>query len=683
MYKVVMGIDMGHGEVAAHFMTTNGIVTCILDPDTKDKTIFSAIGYTGNIVKIGRAATNCETCYAYFKASPRNWNEIMPGGDGKKTRKQLLEDFLAQLMKQICELNPELTKVLKDNRGKRGEMLLLVGCPTSSDWLDNKDREAYEMLISRATGIVRADVRVVPESRAAIFSVFAMKKGAMIDATKGIAVFDFGSSTTDFTYLQMGKKRVEHSWTLGAARIEENLTRLSLERTKVNHSELSTNGIGKLPLAVRSDKEAYFNDGTDKLSAQAIEKVQHVNGKEERIQRGINQFTGKPLYDHVTVNVPINEETILFSIQGENPGDIDFDPKFCVRKDGKDDWKNAGWFEHCRDFFLAMKQELDAKGLPCETVVLTGGASKMSFVQTFWRETFANAKNKICDPVPALSVSIGLCYLANAEARMAEEMESMAQQLRLMVKNRINDRTRMICQQVAPYAYEKVLKIIKDLPDGEKFTVSFLKDTLSEAFRDDAKIKSIINECLGDKLTQEVLGQKKILAKRVMEHIFPGLEGMPDQNAPNEFAYTGASIDLKSNEFVDNLDLVSFGYKTAAWIANMTARLITLVIVGLVLYAIPVLGPIIAAISAEYLAGKVEQAILRYGNLKVSKKTLLKEWETKQDSLISAFKNQVNAEISQMLQQPECMGSDYELYLNQIVAETRKLIRIMSMQDFK
>ena len=52
MYELVMGIDMGHGEVAAHYLTTNGIVPCTLDPDTKDMVEFPLIHLTHRLSAI-------------------------------------------------------------------------------------------------------------------------------------------------------------------------------------------------------------------------------------------------------------------------------------------------------------------------------------------------------------------------------------------------------------------------------------------------------------------------------------------------------------------------------------------------------------------------------------------------------------------------------------------------------
>lgn len=682
MYELVMGIDMGHGEVAAHYLTTNGIVPCTLDPDTKDKTLFSAIGYTGNTVKIGKVALSCDSCYAYFKASPREWNNIMPGGDGKKTRKQLMEDYLRQLMKQIRDLNPELTELLKQRQGKPGKVLLLVGCPTSLDWLGEKNRKEYESLISRATGNVLSDVRVVPESRAAIFSVFSMNKETVIDTTKGIAVFDFGSSTTDFTYLQMGIQRVEHSWTLGAARIEEYLTQLSFELARIDTAQLSTNGMSRLPLAVRSDKEAYFNDGSDKLSAQSIDKVKRVDGREERIPLGPNPFTGKPLYDHVTVNVPINDQTISFSIMGEDYAGANFDSKFCVRKDGVDDWESASWYEHCRNFFNAMKQDLKAKGLPCETVVLTGGASKMAFVQQLWRDTFKDAKNMICEKVPSFSVSIGLCYLANAEAHLSEEMNSMTQQLRIDIKDEIVGEVTQVCDKIAQHAYKKAYDTIQNLP-GEKYSVCDLSQKISSAFINDSKIETTIHEHLVDNLVQEVRDDQKDFAKQVLLSVFPGLEGMVDVSFETEFAGMLKEIGIDGNRVLKDLDLTGPLRKITAFLASMIFNFVTTLIVYVVLCAIPVIGPLIALIAGVYISDKVSDAILEHGNHKVKTKTLLKKLASEEASIKANIRSQVKTEITNMLQQPKCMGEDYTIYLDKIVASSCQLVRILSMQEFK
>ena len=293
MAKITIGIDFGHGEVAAHYMASNGISPCRLSEDNSERALISAIGYQEDgTVKIGRAALNCSECYSYFKASPAEWDSPMSGDPKCRTKKQLMEDYLHQLMKQILELNPELQELLRqaendvslsENRDfslmkhflefmrqSKDRVLLLVGCPASEEWMHENYRKAYEALISRATGIYIQNVRVVPESRAAIFSAFILNKDVVIDTTKGVMVFDFGSLTADCTYLLLGRKQEEHSWTLGAGRIEQNLTDIALRR--LDMSQFFSEDIRRMPLWTRSDKEAYFNDQTDKIHSQRLRK---------------------------------------------------------------------------------------------------------------------------------------------------------------------------------------------------------------------------------------------------------------------------------------------------------------------------------------------------------------------------------------------------------------------------
>ena len=149
-----------------------------------------------------------------FKKAPP-WKDF-EGWNGKETIsgkdfRTLMRDFIRELWNNIIECNSLEAGALKGKTSGKDmtDVALFVGCPSSDNWLQDSQKKAYRELIREATGI--ETVFVIPESTASAFR--AVMNNKSICYGEGVAVFDFGSSTADFTYMHFDK-RIIHSWTL-------------------------------------------------------------------------------------------------------------------------------------------------------------------------------------------------------------------------------------------------------------------------------------------------------------------------------------------------------------------------------------------------------------------------------------------------------------------------------------
>lgn len=372
----IIGLDFGHCEIAAAMIQSmNGeafrVMNLFLDGN-KNTVIPAEAEYHGEL-------------FNYFKASPKHFNEQIRGNEVTVMRRDLISLLFRKVMDGIGEYNTEIAD---------GEQILLVvGCPASEEWTEEKSRKEYEQLIKKATGA--AEVRVIPESRAAMFSALADGKGRMISAGDGAVVYDFGSSTADSTYMKSGERCVEVSWNLGARAIEKTLCRMmcceaSEKADRLGLDIVPSENYANLERRLRAVKEAYFNGSLDEESSVFAWKFSTAGGKKITAILDIDdELMDRALGDEA-VNVELNGALLAGS------------------------WKYC-----CKEFFRKSKALIE-ENYSVKEIVLTGGASKMDFIAQYAREIFPEPKYVVtCSPNPCFSVSQGLIW-----AGLVDEMEN-------------------------------------------------------------------------------------------------------------------------------------------------------------------------------------------------------------------------------------------------------------------
>lgn len=372
----IIGLDFGHCEIAAAMIQsmndeTFRVMNLFLDGN-KNTVIPAEAEYHGEL-------------FNYFKASPKHFNEKVRGNEVTVIRRDLMSLLFRKVMDGIREHNTEIAD---------GEqILLIVGCPASEEWTADKSRKEYEQLIKKATGA--AEVRVIPESRAAMFSALADGKGRMISAGDGAVVYDFGSSTADSTYMKSGERCVEVSWNLGARAIEKTLCRMmcceaSEKADRLGLDIVPSENYANLERRLRAVKEAYFNGPSDEESSVFAWKFSTAGGKK------------------LTAILDIDDE-LMDRALGEEEVNVELNGALLA----------GSWKYCCKEFFRKSKTLIE-ENYSVKEIVLTGGASKMDFIAQYAREIFPEPKYVVtCSPNPCFSVSQGLIW-----AGLVDEMEN-------------------------------------------------------------------------------------------------------------------------------------------------------------------------------------------------------------------------------------------------------------------
>ena len=216
-YEYVIGIDLGHGETSAALCPLQWDTPIeLLDP-AKDlemggnkKVIPSAITILENgNAHIGDAAFNPDVLKqakvrVCFKKAPQDIN-----GESE----QLMIRYMQEVYKRIREQN---SAILTDRNH-------LVYIATPSGW-DEKTQQLYRQMAHQA-GIPIPETGITKESRAAfVRAQHDTTSGLGRNLEKGAIVFDMGSSTLDFTYMNKDlPKLIDHGYDCGASFVEKSV----------------------------------------------------------------------------------------------------------------------------------------------------------------------------------------------------------------------------------------------------------------------------------------------------------------------------------------------------------------------------------------------------------------------------------------------------------------------------
>ena len=434
---------------------------------------------TGTLITIGSAlpgiVPNGER-FAYFKTCPQNFDQPFGESDAAKRNKitcaALMACFAYATVRNILQYNTDKLGVIND----RSQICMLVGCPTTGDWTSEEAREEYEKLISAATGIT--DVRIVPESRAAMFSAVE-RVGKPISTSNGAIVFDFGSSTADCTYMLMGRKIIEFSWALGAHEIERQMALAAYQQ----------------PMTTPQNQGAGI----------PCDKVSFASAEEEMRRCKEEYFSGKYAgLDHwqvVSFNGAGGSVNGFVNIKDQFMEEMTGNKPFPV-KCNSTATKTGSWRAMCKAFLQAAKNEVaqatytvldenkEPRTVHCgvDTIVLTGGASKMSFIKELCQEVFPDIE-PILDSDPSYTVSNGLAWVALSDEKRADCIQAAKEEVLADQASTLDALKGSLADAMLPYLQGRFQQAAQDWAnDPEDLTGQDLADLASEALeKPDAK----------------------------------------------------------------------------------------------------------------------------------------------------------------------------------------------------
>ena len=374
--EYIIGIDLGHGETSAAIcpLLWDKPIEQLdrakdLEMGSNKKVLPSAITILENRdAFIGDRAFRSDilkkaSVNVCFKQAPKDIN-------GPK--EQLMIRFMHEVYNSILENNP--------SNLKEGNHCVYIATP--SGW--NAEQQKLYMEMAKQAGLPIAGV--TKESRAAF--VCAQKdatSGLGRNVNRGAVVFDMGSSTLDFTYMNLSKgdKLIDNGYNCGASFIEKTILQNVEEKTEVvrefekKYPKLKD----RLLFEARTVKERVYFDPTA--------KVKKFVNFEELIEDD-EDFEDERF-------------KLMFA-----PGELD---KLL---------ESVGYIKQIEDAMLDFKSNY-IHDAPIYGVFLTGGASRMDFIKPLVEKTWnLPAECVYRDQDPSLTISRGVAEVARIDMRTGE-----------------------------------------------------------------------------------------------------------------------------------------------------------------------------------------------------------------------------------------------------------------------
>lgn len=369
--EYLIGIDLGHGETSAALCPTQWETPVEqleaakdLDMGGNKKVIPSAITILDNgNAYIGEAAFNPEflkqaEVRVCFKQAPQDVNGAA---------EQIMIRFMQEVYKRIRENNK--ATLTDDNH--------LVYIATPSGW----DKPTQELYVEMARIAELPIAGVTKESRAAfVRAQHDVTSGLGQNINKGSIVFDMGSSTLDFTYMNKNLQGlIDHGYDCGASFIENKMYARQREECE----------------AIRTF-EAKYPKLTDYLVFEARKvKEQVYFDPTLKVKKTIN-------FDDFIDDEELEDERIKLTYE---PGELN---KFLDENEYMASIENA-MIDYKKNYI----ENQDIYG-----VFLTGGASRMDFIVDLVCKCWDVAPSQIYrDQDPSLTISQGVAEVARMDLR--------------------------------------------------------------------------------------------------------------------------------------------------------------------------------------------------------------------------------------------------------------------------
>ena len=369
-HEYVIGIDFGHGETSAAFCPIGwdlapGDLEAVKDVDfgANRKVLPTAINIQPNgQAFLGEAAFSSErlkkaTVEVLFKKKPENI-------DGEK------EQLMIRYMHEVYALIREKSGALfsDDNH------LLYIATP--SGW-DERAKNLYGQMAAKA-GLPIAGI--TSESRAAFIKAqLDTSSGLPQYISQGAIVFDMGSSTLDFTFLKSGNAPVDYGYDCGASQVEKIMYAEIREKNKdiIAFETQYPKLVAKLLYETRCAKEGVYFD------------------PDIRYKKTVN-------FEDIVDDEEFEDSKMKFVFQ---PGELNHM------------LEEKGYISEIRQAMLDFKN-YHIGGYPIKAAFLTGGASRMGFIQALIEDCWGLPQDLIYrDQDPSLTISRGVAEVARSDFR--------------------------------------------------------------------------------------------------------------------------------------------------------------------------------------------------------------------------------------------------------------------------
>lgn len=454
----IVGFDLGHGETSLALLKLNELNAV---PETI--TIFNknsditAISYhpTKGVLLGSKAILTSDATDTYidFKKRP----------DDDPTYQKVMHDYVGTIHQYLLD-----QKIIESD----DTTLFIVGCP--SDWCK------HEEIVSKYTELLRScglkNVIVVSESRAAIMHGLETEKiSKEVLKNNKVLVIDLGSSTTDLTVVANGnyESPEDSGLDLGASLIEKEI----LRHTVANHPQkdeiekiLNDHTVfrNRCEYQCRKIKEDYFNMPSNYENA-----GDYVPGGLERNLGGIHGLNFAPELDGVVMNEILSAPIV--KIDG-----------------GYDSWPNV---------LQKLLQNTKNKNPDIGAILLTGGASKMDFVEPICSNVFPNTKI-YTDIQPETTIAQGLARWGRIEIHTSKFIEDVDRYLETEIPGIISNHKTALLESMSGnlskgLTTEVVKKNLVKWKGEKEYTIQLLESRMksdSEVWLQSESASSLIKQ---------------------------------------------------------------------------------------------------------------------------------------------------------------------------------------------
>ena len=370
-YEYVIGIDLGHGETSA--------AICPLQWDTPSANLdpVKDLEMGGNRKVIPSAITILEDGSAYIGDAAFN-PEVLKKATVRVCFKQAPKDINGEAEKTMIRFMHEVyVRIRENNQALLQDGNHLVYIATPSGW--NKDQQALYMQMAEAAGIPIAGV--TKESRAAFVRAQQdVTSGLGKNIHKGAIVFDMGSSTLDFTYMNDANENlIDYGYDCGASLVEKTIYGKKREDVDAiqTFEEKYPKLVDYLLFQSRAAKEKVYFDPT-------LPYKKTIN------------------FEDIIDDEELEDERFKFTFQ---PGQLD------------ELLTQTGYLKKIEQPMIDFRQN-KINGQPIYGVFLTGGASRMDFINDLVCKSWGVTQQQVYrDTDPSLTISQGVAEVARIDLR--------------------------------------------------------------------------------------------------------------------------------------------------------------------------------------------------------------------------------------------------------------------------
>lgn len=524
--KYVVGIDIGHGETSAAYCAMQWDSDMAKLQNAEDielnggKTIPSIISISKDgTAKIGISALrpggdeSKDQIRVCFKKAPKNI-------DGEA--EQLMITFMKEVYKLIMAQPIGLTPTNH-----------LVYIATPSGW-NSETQDLYKRMAEEA-GLPMGGV--TKESRAAFVRAQhdpTSNLGRNIE--KGAIVFDMGSSTLDFTYMNHKlDKMIDFGYNCGASGVEKTL--YSLE----SHSEEYGDLIKLF--------EAKYPELKDSLLFRFREiKEFAYSYPNEMMVRSIN-------FDEVVLeDKEIDDKKIKFRFQ---PGQLN------------ETLEKSGYINQIRKAMLDFKNN-KIPGKPIYGVYMTGGASRMDFLIPLIMECWGISKNDILrDQEPSLTISQGVAEVARMDLMTNSLDNGLADAIKKLTSGDVvyESFVESFAPELSDYIIEKLAGVLVDFKDSyTDYSLNNLNSHIEDAMEEcleaaDSNINNYVSEAFNQQ-TKEISEKVKAILEMYTSEGRETDVTIPTLDA-SSLSMSGFNMDSTIEEIAKTLQESSSGWGAA------------------------------------------------------------------------------------------------------------------------